>query len=137
MYSVVLNEKGSTEKVNFIEPAVWPTKLVHIHFPHTVSHFTITTFPGGCCCSVAKSYLPLCNPIDCSTPGLPVFYYLQEFAETHFHSVTDAIQPSHPLSPHGGLHIFFLNYKFILLCFVFKDLFIYLFWSLWLPEDFL
>ena len=41
----------------------------------------------------------LCNPMGCSTPGLPVLHYLPEFAHTHVHRVGDAIQPSHPLSP--------------------------------------
>ena len=51
-----------------------------------------------CCCSVAHSRLILCNPMDCSTPGFPVFHYFPEFAQTHVHRVGDAIQPSHPLS---------------------------------------
>ena len=45
------------------------------------------------------SHLWLCNPMDCSTPGLPVLPYLLEFSQTHVHWVSDAIQPSHPLSP--------------------------------------
>ena len=40
-----------------------------------------------------------CNPLDCSMPGFPVLHYLEEFAQTHVHSVGDAIQSSHPLSP--------------------------------------
>ena len=40
----------------------------------------------------------LCNPMDCSMPDFPVFHYLPEFAQTHVHWVSDAIQPSHPLS---------------------------------------
>ena len=40
----------------------------------------------------------LCDPRDCSTPGFLVLHYLPEFAQTHFHRVSDAIQPSHPLS---------------------------------------
>ena len=40
----------------------------------------------------------LCNPMDCSTPGLPVHYQLLEFTQTHVHWVGDAIQPSHLLS---------------------------------------
>ena len=47
--------------------------------------------------SVAQSYPTLCNPIDCSMPGLPVFHQLLEFVQTHGHRVGDAIQPSHPL----------------------------------------
>ena len=41
----------------------------------------------------------LFDPIDCSTPGFPVLHYLLEFAQTHVHWVSDANQPSHPLSP--------------------------------------
>ena len=37
-------------------------------------------------------------PMDCSTPGLPVHHQLPEFTQTHVHHVSDAIQPSHPLS---------------------------------------
>ena len=48
--------------------------------------------------SVAQSCLTLCDPMDCSTPGLPVHHQLPEFAQTHVHWVGDAIQPSHPLS---------------------------------------
>ena len=48
--------------------------------------------------SVAQSCLTLCNPMDCSTPGLPVHHQLPEFTQTHVHQVGDAIQPSHSLS---------------------------------------
>ena len=48
--------------------------------------------------SVAKSCLTLCDPMNRSTPGLPVHHQLLEFTETHIHRVSDAIQPSHPLS---------------------------------------
>ena len=48
--------------------------------------------------SLAQSCLTLCNPMDCSTPGLPVHCQLPEFIQTHIHQVSDAIQPSHPLS---------------------------------------
>ena len=47
--------------------------------------------------SVARSCLTLCNPINCSSPGLPVHHQLLEFTQTNFHRVGDAIQPSHPL----------------------------------------
>ena len=39
-----------------------------------------------------------CDPMDCSTPGFPVHHQLPELAQTHVHQVSDAIQPSHPLS---------------------------------------
>ena len=48
--------------------------------------------------SVARSYLTLCDPVDCSMPGLPVHHQLLKLAQTHVHQVGDAIQPSHPLS---------------------------------------
>ena len=47
---------------------------------------------------VAQSCLTLCNPMNHSTPGLPVHHQLQEFTQTHVHRVGDAIQPSHLLS---------------------------------------
>ena len=48
--------------------------------------------------SVFQSCTILCNPMDCSTPGLLVYHQLPEFTQTHVHWVSDAIQPSHPLS---------------------------------------
>ena len=48
--------------------------------------------------SVAQSHPTLCSPMNCSTPGLPVHHQLPEFTQTHVHWVSDAIQPSHPLS---------------------------------------
>ena len=48
--------------------------------------------------SVAQSCPILCDPMYCSTPGLPVHHQLPEFTQTHVHWVSDAIQPSHPLS---------------------------------------
>ena len=49
------------------------------------------------CCSVTKSCLTLCDPMDCGTPGLPVPHYLPEFVQVLVNWVIDAIQPSHPL----------------------------------------
>ena len=48
--------------------------------------------------SVAKSCLTLYDPMDCSSPDFPVHHHLPEFAQTPVHWVSDAIQPSHPLS---------------------------------------
>ena len=44
------------------------------------------------------SHVQLCDPMDCSTPGLPVHHQLLEFTQTHVRQVGDAIQPYHPLS---------------------------------------
>ena len=48
--------------------------------------------------SVAQSYPTRCDPMNRSTPGLPVHHQLLEFTQTHVHQVGEAIQPSHPLS---------------------------------------
>ena len=48
--------------------------------------------------SVAQSCPTLCDPMNCSTPGLPIHHQFLEFTQTHVHRVSDAIQPSHPLS---------------------------------------
>ena len=49
--------------------------------------------------SVTQSYPTLCDPMNCSMPGLSVHHQLPEFTQTHVHQVGDAIQPSHCLSP--------------------------------------
>ena len=71
--------------------------------------------------SVAQSCLTLCDPMNCSTPGLPVHHQLPEFTQTHVHQVGDAIQPSHlllspsppalDLSQHQGLSKLFVHIK--------------------------
>ena len=48
--------------------------------------------------SITQSCPTLCDPMECSTPGLPVHHQLLELTQTHVHRVDDAIQPSHPLS---------------------------------------
>ena len=45
-----------------------------------------------------SSHLTLCDPMDCSTPGFLVHHHLLELTQTHVHWISDAIQPSHPLS---------------------------------------
>ena len=48
--------------------------------------------------SVSQSCPTLCDPMDCSTPGIPVHHQLPELTQTYVHRAGDAIQPSHPLS---------------------------------------
>ena len=57
------------------------------------------------CCSVAKLFPTLCEPMDCSMPGFPVLHYLPEFAQIPLPWVSDAIQPSRPLSPSPALSL--------------------------------
>ena len=52
-----------------------------------------------CCCSVAQLCLTLHDPMDCSTPGLPVPHHHPEYTQVHVHGISDVIQPSHPLMP--------------------------------------
>ena len=61
--------------------------------PNSFSLISVTEFS-----SVAQSCLTLHDPMNRSTPGLPVHDQLLEFTQTHVHQVGDAIQPSHPLS---------------------------------------
>ena len=55
--------------------------------------------------SVSQSCLTFSDPMDCTTPGLPVHHQLLEPTQTHVHQVCDAIQPSHPLSPSSVLNL--------------------------------
>ena len=68
----------------------------HISFSsvQSLSHVWLFATPWV----AAQSCLTLCNPMSCSTPGLPVHHQLAEFTQTHVHRVSDIIQPSHPLS---------------------------------------
>ena len=61
---------------------------------NTVRHWCITSVQFS---SVAQSCPTLCDPMNRSTPGLPVHHQLPEFTQTHIHRVRDAIQPFHPL----------------------------------------
>ena len=63
----------------------------------------VSVLPGGKISSVqfssvAQSCPTLCNPMNRSTPGLPVHHKVPEFTQTQVHRVSDAIQPSHPLA---------------------------------------
>ena len=61
----------------------------------------VTSYAGKMvrCCSVTQSCLTLCDPMDCSMPGVPVSHHLLKFAQVHVHCIGDAIQSSHPLKP--------------------------------------
>ena len=57
--------------------------------------------------SVTELCPTLCNPMDCSTPGLPVHHQLPELTQTHVHWVGDTIQASHPVVPFSSHLQFF------------------------------
>ena len=65
---------------------------------YTVDSSPFWVHPSVQFSSVAQLCMTFCNPMDCSTPGLPVHHQLPESTQTHVHWVCDAIQPSHPLS---------------------------------------
>ena len=66
--------------------------MMTVHFPRRWRHIWFQFS------SVAQSCPTLCDPMNRSTPGLPIHHHLPEFTQTHVHRVSDAIQPSHPLS---------------------------------------
>ena len=74
---------------------------VCVHTVFTVCRYCrCLTFQFLCCfSSVANSCLTLSDPMDYSMPDFPVLHSLLKFAQTHIHSVGEAIQPSHPLLP--------------------------------------
>ena len=74
---------------------VW---LYHFIFPPAVYKEFDTSHPSVQSSSVAQSCSTLCDPMNCSTPGLPVHHQLLQFTQTHVHQASDAIQPPHPLS---------------------------------------
>ena len=91
-------------RLPFPSLGIFPTQGLNLHLL-CLLHWQADSLPLchlrsklPCCCSVAKSCLTLCNPMDCSAPGFPVLHHLPEFAQTHVHWVGDTIQPSHPLS---------------------------------------
>ena len=78
--------------------AAWrfPPQEIPFNIANSMSSLIITTIQFS---SVALSCPTLCNPMNCSTPGLPVPHQLLEFTQIHVHWVGDAIQPSHPVIP--------------------------------------
>ena len=88
-------------------PTHWPIKLPSLWKLTTPSFrsFHLLGWPKLCLWSVSVQFssvtqlcATLCDPMNRSTPGLPVHHQLPEFTQTQVHRVSDAIQPSHPLS---------------------------------------
>jgi len=84
--SLLMRVKEESEKAD-LKPNIQKTKIMAFS-PISSVQFS----------SVAQSCPTLCDPVNCSTPGLPVHHQLLEFTQTYIHQVGDAIQPSHPLS---------------------------------------
>ena len=84
---------------------LWGMLLGSFLRPETHSQFSLQNIFDQCfphqfssVQSVAQSCLTLCDPMNRSTPGLPVHHQLPEFTQTHVHQIGEAIQPPHPLS---------------------------------------
>ena len=77
--------------------AIYPLEYILSTYGNSFAYSTLL-FSSVQFSSVAQSCPTLCNPMNYSTPGLPVHHQLPEFIQTHVHQVGDAIQPSHPLS---------------------------------------
>ena len=72
--------------------------FIHIYKSFCLSALTLTHFiPFSQFSSVAQSCLTLCDPMNCSMPGLPVHHQLLKFTQTHVHCIGDTIQPFHHL----------------------------------------
>jgi len=101
----------------FLQFFISLTLLKHpTHFPFLIPHYFFETISHFCTdqdwaqvtleslpyyvhfSSVTQSCPTLCDPMNCSTPSLPVHHQLLKFIQTHVHWVSDAIQPFHPLS---------------------------------------
>ena len=86
-------KEGHSQK--HAKPVVCPSAL-SLHQCTTEAFFIKWMLEGSV--QFSQSWLTLCNPMDCSMPGLPVHHQFPKLAQTHVHRVDDAIQPSHPLS---------------------------------------
>ena len=88
------NPVGTTNLFFISKTCYIDDKIIHyIYTVYNLLGFSLVQFS-----SVAQSCLTLCDPMNHSTPGLPVHHQLLEFTQTHVHPVDDAIQPSHSLS---------------------------------------
>ena len=97
--------------ISFSRGSSWPRAQTHVFYTagsllycKWIFYYWDTREAPCMCCqfsqlsSVARSCPTLCNPMNHSTPGPPVHHQLPEFTQTQVHQVSDAIQPSHPLS---------------------------------------
>ena len=80
-----------TQSIQHTQQMFTTSNMVGIKYP-------VLSNPSVQFSSVPQSCPTLCDPMNRSTPGLPVYHQLPEFTETHVHRVSNAIQPSHPLS---------------------------------------
>ena len=98
--STECSEQDYWSGVPFLTPGLFLTQGSNPHLLHRLHWLPLSYLlknPTGSFSSVTQSCPTLCDPMDCSTSGLPVHHQLPEFTQTHIHWVSDASQPSHPL----------------------------------------
>ena len=98
MKSGLSHEDRSMGGHQFLRAQVCPGGLSRCQTDPLSLHTPAPQWSSDQITSVTQSCPILCDPMNHSTPGLPVHHQLPEFTETHVHRVSDAIQPSHPLS---------------------------------------
>ena len=76
----------------------WIIKKAECWLNWTEHSLSILCVAAAAAAKSLQSCPTLCDPMNRSTPGLPVYHQLPEFTQTHVHRVSDALQPSHPLS---------------------------------------
>ena len=93
---------SSNPQDTYMAPFYFPSIRELLHRPNEGLHLPTGPLSAPLSASqfssVTQSCPTLCDPVDCSMPGLPVHHQLLELAQIHVHRVGDAIQPSHPLS---------------------------------------
>ena len=105
--STIYNSQDIAATQTFINRQVGKEDVVHIFNGILFTHKKNEIMPFApisrdyhtkwSCCSVTKSCLILCDPMNCSMPGFSVYHYLPEFSQTHVHWASDTIQSSHSL----------------------------------------
>ena len=101
LWEEMSSEAKAFRKVLVTQCAFIMSRVLWIFGLQSFPVFKLKIIDSFQCCqfrSVAQSYPTLCDPMNRSTPGLPVHHQLPEFTQTHVHWVGDAIQPSHLLS---------------------------------------
>ena len=100
--SVLISNMVSFKNITHRNWSSWEFSVIfntHTHtHNYTLHAITIPIKIDNEFSSEAQSCPTLWDPMNCSTPGLPVHHQLPEFTQTHVHRVGDTIQPAHPLS---------------------------------------
>ena len=98
LHRVSSSESSEWLECSFLMSFLGKAMHMNVTFSIPGTCWKFTKLPSGQLSSVSQLCLILCDPLNRSTPGLPVHHQLPEFTQTHVYRVGDAIQPSHSLS---------------------------------------